>query len=56
MEIDHDPWLFQWTANKRPEEVKITREMMEGYSPALYNSEQVTNSKLLLSGPWLLLF
>ena len=49
MEIDHDPWLFQWTANKRPEDVKITREMMEGYSPALYNSEQVTNRKLLLA-------
>ena len=48
MEIDHDPWLFQWTANKRPEEVKITREMMEGYNSALYNSKQVTNSKLLL--------
>ena len=48
MEIDHDPWLFQWTASKRPEDVKITREIMEGYSPALYNSEQVTNSKLLL--------
>ena len=48
MEIDHDPWFLQWTANKRPEEVKITREMMEGYSPALYNSKQVTNSKLLL--------
>ena len=48
MEIDHDPWLLQWTANKRPEEVKITREMMEGYNPALYNSEQIINSKLLL--------
>jgi len=48
MEIDHDPWLSQWTANKRPEEVKITREMTEGYNPALYNSKKIINSKLLL--------
>ena len=49
MEIDHDPWLLMWATNKRPEEVKITREMMEGYNPALYNSEQAAaDSKLLL--------
>ena len=48
MEIDHDPWLLLWTTNKRPEDVKITREMMEGYNPVLYNSEQAADSKLLL--------
>ena len=46
MEIDYDPELLMWTADKQPEDVKITREMMEGYNP--YNSEQATNSKLLL--------
>ena len=48
MEIDHDPWLLIWTTNKRPEDVKITREMMEGYNPVLYNSEPAADSKLLL--------
>ena len=46
MEIDHDPWLLMWTTDKRPEEVKITREMMEGYNPHI--SEQADDSKLLL--------
>ena len=46
MEIDHDPELLMWTADKQPEDVKITREMMEGYNH--YNSEQAPNSKLLL--------
>ena len=46
MEIDHDPELLMWAPDKQPEDVKITREMMEGYNP--YNSEQATNSKLLL--------
>ena len=46
MEIDHDPELLMWAPNKQPEDVKMTREMMEGYNP--YNSEQATNSKLLL--------
>ena len=46
MEIDHDPELLMWAADKQPEDVKITREMMEGYNP--YNSEQATNSKLLI--------
>ena len=46
MEIDHDPELLMWAADKQPEDVEITREMMEGYNH--YNSEQAPNSKLLL--------
>ena len=46
MEIDHDPQLLKWTTSKRPEDIKVTREMMEGYNP--YNSDEQVNSKLLL--------
>ena len=47
IEIDHDPWLLMWTTDKQPEDVKITREMMEGYSPHI-SEQAAANSKLLL--------
>ena len=47
IEIDHDPWLLMWTTDKQPEDVKITKEMMEGYNPRI-SEQAAANSKLLL--------